>query len=360
MYWSAAWVDSVSTEDLAVGLIHESMHILLKHFERAETMGAVTPELAQIANLAEDACINEEIRKSRPMPAWVIFPETLEQPLALVMEHRYELLRKRQKQQPKAGKVGAGTCGSCSGSKAPGEPTDEKGEGRSDAEMARVRRETAEAVKHAAQGDQGRGTIPDSLLRWADEELAPPKIDWRKRLGQVVRATIAYRPGAVDFDWTKRSRRQAGLGSGIGKPVLPAFRAPVPRVAVVVDTSGSMGSDQLTDAASELNGILQAVGAQVTVCACDAAVHELQEVGTIQAAVKLLKGGGGTDMRPALDALAKHKARPEVVIVATDGYIGDIGPKPSYRVVWLIVGRLTTFMPAWGEVVFVNDDVVAP
>lgn len=69
----------------------------------------------------------------------------------------------------------------------------------------------------------------------------------------------------------------------------------------------------------------------------------------------MLKGGGGTAMAPALEALEKARPRPQVVIVCTDGYI-DNPPKPSFEVIWCIVGGNTSFKMEYGEAVFVEID----
>jgi predicted metal-dependent peptidase len=224
--------------------------------------------------------------------------------------------------------------------------------------MARMRRETAGAIKDHAQS-KGRGTVPDSLVRWADEQLAPPKIDWRRKLAQTVRGAVAYKSGAVDLHWTKMSRRQAGIGFGPGRPIIPAYRAPVPLVACGVDTSGSMSQEDLTTAAAEVQGILSAVGATVTVLACDAEVHGVKDCANIRDAVALFKGGGGTSMTPIFTELEKRKVRPGVVVIITDGHIGNGYPRlePSWcRTVWVVLGENGNPKPCpWGEVEVLTD-----
>lgn len=398
LLWNPEWVGKQTVEVLAFGLCHETMHVLLKHFDRAEALGIkLEPgqrpsrdlrRKAVMVNYAEDACINEELRKlaaqvtsggkAAPvtLPEDWIYPDTLKQPDGLIMEDRYRRLldQVQQAQQDEEGEgegegkgdgegegegegkgVGQGACGSCTGRPLPGEPAG-AGDGRSEAEMARYRRETAEAVReHATR--KGRGTVPGGLLIWADEMLTPPKVDWRTQLARIVRAAIAYRPGAVDLCYTRPSRRQAGLGFGVGVPVVPAFRAPIPQVAVVLDTSGSMSLDDLRAGCAELSGVLQAVGAAVTFCVCDADVHGVREVDSISTAIGMLKGGGGTSMTPAFEALAVHRPTPEVVIVLTDGLIGDGYPaiEPAFPTVWVVVGGHNERPCPWGEVVFVDE-----
>lgn len=397
LYWNAAWVAAHPVEIVAMGLAHETMHVMLKHHERAEALGIrwepgapVSEDLqrrAELANIAEDACINEQLREVKvpqdkggeavlPLPAEWIYPERLKQDKGLVFETRYRLLLQTPPPpskgggggQGKPGKdkgegVGQGNCGSCSGHPSKGEPAGAKGkaEGRSEAEMDRLRRQVAGAVKEYAS--KGRGTVPAGLQRWADELLAPPKVDWRTHLAQAIRASIAYRSGSVSLTWQRPSRRQGGLGFGVGVPILPALHAPVPRVAVVVDTSGSMGSGKgspLAQAASEIRGVLRDVGAAVTVVAIDADVHEIRECATIEDACSSLKGGGGTDMTPAFTKLSERKPQPEVVIVLTDGWIGSGYPtvEPDWcRTVWCVVGESAQHPCPWGETIIVDGEV---
>lgn len=436
LYWSAAWVAAHSVDVVAFGLMHETLHVLLKHHERAEALGIIAEpgapvsddvaRRAKLANMAEDACINEQLRAVKipqpgggeaalALPAEWIYPESLQQPAGLVFEERYRRLlaappppaapqqggqgggqgkgqqgqgqgqQGQGKGQPQGGQgagagkgqqgqgqpgagagegVGAGSCGSCAGHPTKGEPAGvvAEGEGRSEAELDRIRRQVAQSIRESVQAGKGRGTVPAGLARWAEETLAPPKVDWRVHLAQAIRGAIAYRSGSVTTTWLKPSRRQAGIGWGVGLPVLPATHAPVPRVAVIVDTSGSMGAGKgspLAEAGAEIAGVLRDVGAAVTIVACDAAVHGIRECGTVADALGALSGGGGTSMTPAFKALGKRQPQPEVVIVLTDGWIGDGYPstEPEWcRTVWCLVGGNTAKPCPWGETIIVEPE----
>jgi len=367
LHWSANYVATRTVDELAYDLMHETMHVLLKHADRGKAIGVATSEQHQLANLAADACINEELRKSWKdwdKKATAVYPETLEQPLGLIFEERYRLLQEKQKQKNKSekdeknsksgkgsGGVTKGQCGGCAGEPLPGEGS---GEGRSEAQIERVRRETAEAVQaHAAA--KGRGTVPGGLLVWADEVLGPPKVDWRAKLGQLVRNAVAYKAGMVDLSWGRPSRRQAGLGFGVGRAMLPAYRAPVPRVGVLLDTSGSMTPKALAAAMSEVQGVIQTVGGSVTFAVVDAALHGIQDVPNIEQAIGMLKGGGGTDLTEGFEALRERHI--DVIVACTDGYIGGGYPDDmgGTKVIWCIIDGDKRFAPRYGEVVVLDD-----
>ena len=197
-------------------------------------------------------------------------------------------------------------------------------------------------------------SVPTGLQRWANAILTPAQVRWQDKLARACRRAVAYRPGATDYRYDRPSRRQAAVGFGAGKPVLPRTVHPVPKVAIVVDTSGSMGERELTDALRETKGILSALGAPATFVSCDAAVHEMRAVTTVADAAKLLKGGGGTDFRPAFDALARERERADLVVFVTDGF----GPAPAAaptwcKVIWLLTSSwgAPTVPAPWGEAI---------
>ena len=380
LWWSAKYVTRITSDELAGVLVHEAMHLALKHADRATALG-IKPEpsnemfsKARRWNHAGDLAINCDVRKFCALPKDGLFPEKFGFPEGLSAEMYYKLLEeweKKQPQQPQGGGQGAGQpgqgkgkanpgvtsghCGGCAQHPVPGEPdpTGKTGEGRSEAELERMRRATAEAVKDYAS--KGRGTVPASLERWADEMLKPAKIPWRQKLARVIRGAVAYRSGSADLTWGKVSRRQAGVGFGVGRPVVPALHAPQPEVACVIDTSGSMSDELLTDSLSEIQGVLKAVGSNITLCICDARVHGIKQIANINEARSMMAGGGGTAMAPALEAVSALKNKVTVCVVVTDGYI-DQPDEPKFHVVWCIVGGNKDFTMPYGDVVFVEED----
>jgi predicted metal-dependent peptidase len=263
---------------------------------------------------------------------------------------------------PPGSGIGRGLCGGCAGHKLQGEPDDGPGgqgrdpDERTEGEVERVRRVAAEAIREDAK--KARGKVPASLSRLVDELFAPAQVPWPTKLRRACRHAVGWRAGAVDYRYDGPSRRQAGIGYGAGKPVLPRMRTPVPRVEIDVDTSGSMGQRQLRTGLIEVNGVLKALDAEITICAIDCAIHEVGTVKTVQEAAALLKGGGGTDFRPAFDRIAKlpKDKRPEVVIFITDG----MGPAPKVapsgiKVIWLLVGPYKQAPCAWGEQIEIDD-----
>jgi predicted metal-dependent peptidase len=413
MYWDPAVVDEWTVPEICGAIVHESQHMLRDHAGRRKTLQADH----ELFNVAGDMEINDDFPPAQlKLPGKPLYPSSFGLEEGMTAEAYYRALEQQQQQQQQGGEgdgqgkgeagdgspgdqsgkseddegegeaggqsqgqgqdqggkgspggqgtgkgqgedeVGAGGCGGAAGNPRPFEQELDEAHGRSDRAIAQTRRTVAEAVERAASS--GRGDMPGGLLRWAKEQLAPPTIPWRQKLARLVRCATAYRAGAVDMAYDRISRRQAGAGFGRGRPVLPAYRAPVPRVAVIVDTSGSMGSEEVSEAVAETAGILKATGSHVRFVACDTRAHGVHKVSTWQRLKDLLVGGGGTNMRPAFDALAREKERTDVIVCVTDGEIGNGYPDrqpPRTHVIWVAVGGMADrFRPRWGEVVVVD------
>lgn len=264
-------------------------------------------------------------------------------------------------QLPKKPQVGKGWCGSCSARPEPNEPKEKEGESmgaRSEQEMHRMMRAVAEAVQEAAKSSASRGRMPAMLQRWADDLLKPPTIPWHTKLRRAELAALAWVAGAVDQRYDGPSRRQAGLGYGAGRPILPRLRAPKPIIDIVGDTSGSMSKNELSVVCSESWGVVRQCNATVRFAACDAHAHGITKIESQEALVNALVGGGGTDMRPAFDALMKQTPRPKVIVCITDGLVGDGFPKrppPGVRVIIVLCGPHAQPIPGteWAETIVV-------
>lgn len=388
LLWDPELSKKWTVENLAWVILHEAGHYLRDHAGRRKQCAAEH----SMWNLAGDAEINDDL-----VAAGAVFPKITQdetndptrigQPSGVLpkdidcedgrlAEEYYAHLRKNAKVIEQGtvsmegsgngkGKKGTGSSKTLSvlagkgkncGSGAGQEPSPEEAQvpnslGKSPAEQKRVQREVAEAIRNAAS--KGRGNIPLGLQRWAEEVLGPPRVAWQSKLARSCRAAVAFRPGAGDYRYDRPSRRQGAFGYGTGSPVFPALRMPVPRCAIIVDTSGSMGEAELKVGLEETKGILTAIGAEVDFLACDTEVHSARPIRTVQEATKLLKGGGGTNMQPAFAAVQRRPKRPEVVVCVTDGQIGDPGPPPrGMKVIWLVCGQFRdTRSLAWGEVI---------
>jgi predicted metal-dependent peptidase len=332
--WTPAQLGSV--------LIHHVCHLLRTHGERAQDTG-VRPDEAADWIRAADAEINDDlVPAGLELPGRPVLPRDLRAEDGLLAEQYFAGIR-RQAARAAESQARSGRWLDC-GSGADGIPRPGQGQG-SEGGLPRwqadlLRRQVAQDV--IAHGKQP-GTVPAGLLRWAEEVLTP-KVNWRAVLAAELRRAVAEVSGAVDYSYRRPSRRSAVAG----RVVLPALRRPVPEVAVVCDTSGSMTEDLLAMVLAEVEGLLRALGLarQVRVLACDTAVAPAQRVSSARQ-VELI-GGGGTNMGAGIGAAADLRPRPAVTVVLTDGYTPWPAAAPKgMRVVVGLLGEGAPDAPPW-------------
>ena len=335
--WTPAQLGSV--------LIHHVCHLLRTHGERAQGTG-VRPDEAADWIRAADAEINDDlVPAGLELPGRPVLPRDLRAEDGLLAEQYFAGMRRHAaraaENQARSGPWLDWLDWLDCGSGADGIPRPGQGEGglpRWQADL--LRRQVAQDV--IAHGKQP-GAVPAGLLRWAEEVLSP-KVNWRAVLAAELRRAVAEVSGAVDYSYRRPSRRSAVAGP----VVLPALRRPVPEVAVVCDTSGSMTEDLLAMVLAEVEGLLRALGLarQVRVLACDTAVAPAQRVSSARQ-VELI-GGGGTDMGAGIGAAAALRPRPAVTVVLTDGYTPWPAAAPKgMRVVVGLLGEGAPEAPPW-------------
>jgi predicted metal-dependent peptidase len=338
VWWTPPQVGSV--------LVHLVCHLLRTHGERAQAIGVGPDDVTRWLRAA-DAEINDDlVPAGLDLPRTPLLPRDLGAPDGLLAEQYYAQANTTDSSDLPLN-CGSGAhgqahdCGCKSGACAGGLP-------RWQAEL--LRRQIAQDVlKHSKEP----GTMPAGLVRWA-EELLTPKVDWRRLLAALLRRAVSEVSGAVDYSYRKPSRRSSVSGGVI----LPALRRPVPEVAVVCDTSGSMTDELLAMALTEVDGLLKSLGLsrQLRVLSCDAAVGAVQRVTSTRQIT--LTGGGGTDMGVGIAAAASLRPRPAVCVVLTDGYTPwPSSPPKGMRVIVALLGEGDTEPPAWAAVVRVPSSL---
>ena len=191
------------------------------------------------------------------------------------------------------------------------------------------------------------GNTPAGWQRWADDVLEPT-VSWQRLLASAVRRGVADVAGRVDFSYRKPSRRS----SVTPDVVLPSLRQPLPKVAMVLDTSGSMNDRMLSQSLAEVQGVLRGLGVgrrHLRIVCCDAKAFEAQKV--MEARDVELLGGGGTDMGAGLQKVAELRPRPDLVIVLTDGFTPwPPTPPPGIAVIVGLMDPMGT-VPEWARAI---------
>ncbi|GAA3288517.1 hypothetical protein Dvina_43190 [Dactylosporangium vinaceum] len=341
LYVCPDFVREHPVEELAAVWVHEVAHLLRDHRGRAERLREADRDDHLRLNLAQDCEINDDlIEDGLPLPSGRVEPKMFGLPQGRLFE---EYLAGIPHSRTIHVECGSGAHGSA----VPGELGAGGAAEVGEIEAGAIRRQTADAIRAHARG---LGTVPGGWRRWADS-VAEPVVDWRRRLTGALRQAVVWASGAMDYTYARPGRRSAAL-RGV---VLPSLRQPLPRVAIVVDTSGSMGDEQLAACLAEVTGVLRAVGIRgnrVTVLACDADVQAVTRV--TRADQVQLSGGGGTDMRVGIERARGGPHPPNIIVVLTDGITPWPDEPTGCRIIAGLIGADPPATPSWIEAVHIT------
>lgn len=178
----------------------------------------------------------------------------------------------------------------------------------------------------AAKAAKAQGKLPAGLEREVMETVRP-KVDWRSLMRRFVQETARN-----DYSWKNPSARYAALGL-----YLPCIRSEqMPPIVVAIDTSGSIGSNELQAFRSELQAIIDELQpSEVTVLYADAAVARVDRFHQGEPLVFHPAGGGGTDFRPVFNWVEKDGMEPTCLVYITDMYGEFPRNAPGYPTLWL-------------------------
>lgn len=356
-------------DEMSTILLHEYLHVYFNHSDRFREMirkGLLDTSDMELFNDAADAEINDNLQdancvfpRAEVMGGDPVTAESLGMKRGLTAESYAIALKKKghkPNRPPKGGQGGLPACGSAAGNPVADEPPGNDPNAKTPADNDVQRKADSQQVANAVKS---RGSVPAGIALTAEGLLAEPKVRWEDELAVEVQKGVRHKAGMADYTFSNRSHMQGAMEMMFGEesPVLPGTHAPLAKIALVVDTSGSMGSSY-PRILREAQGVLKASGgARTTVVACDAKVHSLVEVKSVEEIKQNLKGGGGTDFRPAFSALQKlpPDRRPDLVVFATDGMgaYPEVEPR-EFRTIWLAVdGHIAV---DWGKTISVSTE----
>lgn len=216
---------------------------------------------------------------------------------------------------------------------------------------------------HAGQGEQGGEALrlhwESALVKARDQASArqagaersswvreleaacQPQIDWRTLLWRFTIQT------PTDFAGLDRRFVHAGL-------YLEALVQECVHVDVAIDTSGSIGADELEQFASELRAIVASY--PHIICRmffCDTELYGPYLV-TAEFVLPRAEGGGGTDFRPFFAELDRQQRERQVdaAIYFTDGAGEFPATPPGYPVLWVALpGAIASDRFPFGQVI---------
>lgn len=189
------------------------------------------------------------------------------------------------------------------------------------------------------------GTMPASIKRTV-EELLKAKINYREVMQRFFDERVLS-----EYDWKRPNKRYLRYELYLPK----RGKNKLGNGVVFVDTSGSIDSEMMRTEISEIFGLLSYFDIEIDVVCVDAAVQSVTHLTHDSNLDELvIKGGGGTDYRPAFKWL-KDNEDAKWVIYYTDGYCNSFPEdEPDIPVLWVLVYPNRFFKPPFGEVVSIN------
>jgi len=310
VYYNEDWIASLPVDQVKAVVCHELIHLAFGHPERRGKRDPMAWNVA--ADLWDNATL---VRDGFTLPggliptndSYTIGDTTIDRLTERFTEEIYSLLPKRR---------------------ALGGILDDHskwGEDDDSGEMVDWPSIVSQATQHAKL----QGNLPYGADRWV-EVMAGRRLDWRALLRAIVAKADPY-----DYTWARPSRRSQALGV-----YYPSILRESLEMAAVVDTSGSMSERDLGEFKGLMVDVIHNYGnARVHIVVNDAGVHDEFDL-TRQTEGKWrsmpLKGGGGTDFRPAFNRLVADHRDLRLIVYYTDGYGTFPEHAPPCKVVWLL------------------------
>ena len=332
-------------------ILHENLHIGLRHHLHGADMFR---EDGDKANKAADYVVNDMITEISKK-----YPELVQLPKGGLYDPQYHNMSMREIYKLLKSKKGGGGGGG-------GKPDKEgeKGSGSGGGEYEFDKHDfgkpmTQEEAKEMdgkidraiREGALLAGRLGIDLPR-SVTDLLNPVIDWKKELADFVTSSCK---GKDEYTWRKFNRRL--ISNDIYLPTVE--NETIGEVVVAIDTSGSIGQQQLNEFASELVSICDAVSPDaVRVLWWDTKVHGEQlftdNYDQIGSMLKPL-GGGGTRVSSVAEYINKKKINAECVLVFTDGYLeSDVVWNISAPTLWMVTEN-RNWTPPTGKKVFMEN-----
>lgn len=325
VFYNPDFISTLSDKELNFVVLHEALHKVLQHMHLWQKLWK---QDAQLTNMAADYVVNGTIMEADPYMQVAMMPSHAlhdKKYYGMTTRQIFDLLK--QEQEENGGGGGGG-----------GETLDhhdwEGAENLSEDEVKEVKKQIDQALR---QGEIIRSKMQGNANR-AVTELLEPKIDWREQLREFVQSVCKQKDKS---SWRRPSKRF--IGQDIYMPSL--IGEAVGRLVVAIDTSGSIGQDELTEFLTEVKAICDEVSPEaIELLYWDSHVagHETYNRGDYDALVTTTKpaGGGGTTVGCVNEYIKEHRLAPEAVVILTDGYVeSDWGGAWAWPTLWAITTR---------------------
>jgi len=348
-WYGRKFINELTEKELAFVIAHEASHKMYRHLT---TYKKLHEENAGLANGACDYVINLMLQDTDPEQTVITMPrwksgEKKGEPMGLIDEKYRGMNSKQVFDLLKQNDDGSGGDGFDE------HDWEEATKGMTEQEKRELARDIDQAIR---QGLMAQHKVAGKGRSGGDrelEDLLNPKVDWREVLREFVKATCNAKDTS---SWRRVNRRY--LSTGMYMPSMIGER--VGHIVIAVDTSGSVGQQELSEFLGEVKGVAEEVHPEkvdLIYWGSDVAGHEEYEGNAVANIVSSTKpkDGGGTSPSCVSEYLEEKKIVPECIIVLTDGYVGsDWGGNWTAPILWTIVGGNDVVSPN-GKTIHIRD-----
>jgi len=331
-YYNSEFVNKMPLKQVEFLVGHEVLHAVYDH------MGRTGDRDRKIMNIAADYCVNADLIDQR-IGEKITVCGMLYDPKykGWSMEEVYDDLMKNANKLD-ISKLAQMVLDEHLDGEGEGEGDSKDGKGRpklSEAERKAIKDEIKEAVLQAAQA-AGAGNLPGGVRRMI-KDLTEPMIGWKELLEQQIQSTIKN-----DFTFARPSRKGWHMDA-----IMPGMKpGETIDIFIGIDTSGSIGPEDLKIFFSEIKGIMDSYTEyKIHIVGWDTEIGGVGEF-TSDNMADITEfdplGGGGTDPMCVWQYLRENNIEPKKLIMFTDYCF--FGWEPSTvenycDTVWIIKGN---------------------
>jgi len=371
LYVNPAFVSSLSIDEIAYVLLHETLHVVLSHCHRLRELFPDCGEHERyVWNISTDLVIQQMLKRHHqsaegegyikidgcvpgidpPLPFLQVPGLTRDQSSEKYMSLLLSIVPK-QGQKSGGGKPGddgkkmLDPADAGSNSDGQPKPWEIPSTGNQRALVKQQLRKVEEEIKEIESSSPG--TVDGNITK-AIEARLHKQPDPFLELRRVVGTQTSGRGGTKLFTYARPSRRQQPGGT-----IKAGYRTLVPSCSIIIDTSGSMQGLETKALTAIAQGLKRVERPRVV--AYDTRCQDAKNITSLKQ-FKFV-GYGGTNMTKAIEE--EDERRPDAIVLVTDGETNwPTTPTRSRLIVALVKRSHYSAPPSWAKVIDCTREAV--